>query len=203
MARKDYTKVGGRGRRSKEFFTWSTLWLSADHLLQIEHTGYSEEYRRFYYRDIQSITVRRNNRALVWSIVFCAMMAMGLAALISTQVIGLRWFWGCFSALFLLFLLINLIKGPSCISHIRTAVQQEELPSLRRVRKTNKALAEIRARVAAAQGSLPPEEVQNLVATGQQLQVPAPTPAAASPVPVSPAAEEPPPESPSTAPPAS
>jgi hypothetical protein len=183
MAQKEYTKIGARGRRSREFFTWKTLWLSADHLLQIEHTGYSEEYKRFYYRDIQSISVRRNNRALVWSIFFCVMMALGLALLIYTDSVALRWFWGCFSALFFLSLLIHVIKGASCISHIRTAVQQEELPSLRRVRKTEKALAQLRARVAVAQGSLPPEEVRNLVASGQHLQFPAGTPAAsASPV---------------------
>lgn len=197
MAQKEYTKVGSRGRRSREFFTWSTLWLAADHLLQIEHTGYSEEYKRFYFRDIQSITVRRNNRALVWSIFFCVMMALGLGALISTQTIGIRWFWGCFAALFFLFLLINLIKGPSCISHIRTAVQQEELASLRRVRKTDKALAHIRARVAAAQGTLPPEDVRNLVASGQHLQSPAVQPA------VAPAPETPPPGSSPAPPPVS
>ena len=59
MARKEYKRIGGRGSRRRQFFTRNTLWLGADHLLQGEHTGYTEEYKRFYFRDIQGITVKR------------------------------------------------------------------------------------------------------------------------------------------------
>jgi hypothetical protein len=66
MARKEYKRIGGRGARRRQFFTRNTLWLGADHLLQVEHTGYTEEYKRFYFRDIQGITVQKDNRFLYW-----------------------------------------------------------------------------------------------------------------------------------------
>jgi hypothetical protein len=172
MAETEYTKIGTRGRRRREFFTWNTLWLAKDHMLQIEHTGYSEEYKRFYYRDIQSITVRRDNRALAWTIFFVAMLGIGIAMMLQSDSNG-GWFFGLmFASLFTLFLIINLLKGASCISHIKTAVQEDQLPSLRRVKKTDKALAQIRTLVAAAQGSMTSEDIRSRVATIEHGGVP-------------------------------
>ena len=65
-------------------------------------------------------------------------------------------------AFFLLaLLLINLSRGRTCVCHIRTAVQTEELPSLRRLRTARKATALLKPLIEEAQGTIPPEELQS------------------------------------------
>jgi hypothetical protein len=56
-------------------------------------------------------------------------------------------------------LLINNLLGPSCVCHLRTAVQTEELSSLNRLRRARKLLNRIRPLIAAAQGELSPGEI--------------------------------------------
>src|SRR5688572_11765967 len=133
---KEYKRIGGRGARRRQFFTRNTLWLGSDHLLQVENTGYTEEYKRFFFRDIQGITVQKDNRFLIWSVVFGGLLAGALALVISVDDEVAKYIFGCFGALFLLLLLVNLVKGPSCYTRIKTAVQEEEVPALRRVWKT-------------------------------------------------------------------
>jgi hypothetical protein len=67
-------------------------------------------------------------------------------------------------ALLVMFLLINFFLGATCKCYLRTAVQIEELPSLRRLRKTRKIMAQIRPLIAAAQGGeLSPQTIAELV----------------------------------------
>ena len=47
----------------------STLLLGADHILKVESTIFSEDYKRFFFRDIQSITIRTNRRLQLWNVV--------------------------------------------------------------------------------------------------------------------------------------
>jgi hypothetical protein len=54
----------------------------------------------------------------------------------------------------LAFLVANLLLGPTCVCHLKTAVQTEELPSLRRLRRARKVLARLRPLIVAAQGEL-------------------------------------------------
>jgi hypothetical protein len=164
MAKREYKRIGGRGARKGQIFTRNTLWVGADHLLQVENTGYTEEYKRFYFRDIQSITITRDKRALVWSIFFGVMIAIGGALLWTAEDNGARLFSICFISLFAVPLLINLIKGPSCFSVIKTAVQEEQVPAFRRIKSTEKALARIRESIAAAQGSMSAEEIRGRIA---------------------------------------
>ena len=60
---------------------------------------------------------------------------------------------GIITGIFGFFLFLNLLRGPTCSCHLRTAVQHEELPSLRRVRNAEKVLARIRPLIEAAQGT--------------------------------------------------
>jgi hypothetical protein len=68
-------------------------------------------------------------------------------------------FFAFLGFIFALPLLINNILGPSCVCHLRTAVQIEELPPLNRLRRARKALNRLRPFMVAAQGGLPPEEI--------------------------------------------
>ena len=186
MARKEYKRIGGRGARRRQFFTWNTLWLGGDHLLQVENTGYTEEYKRFYFRDIQSITVQKDNRFLYWSLFFGGLMAASVALIVSIDDEVGKYFFGFAAALFFLLLLINLIKGPSCYTRIKTAVQEEEVPAFRRVWKTQKAWVKVRELILAAQGTMSSDEIRARLSEGQ-IRGATPPVESTPPVPASPA----------------
>ena len=58
----------------------SSLWLGKDHLLCVETTGYTETYKRFFFRDIQVLTLRRTYRRLLLS-VFLGLPILGCGAI--------------------------------------------------------------------------------------------------------------------------
>jgi len=66
---------------------------------------------------------------------------------------------GIFTVTFAFFLLVNLVRGSTCVCHLKTAVHLEELPSLRRRRNAEKVLALIRPLIAAAQGAVAEETI--------------------------------------------
>src|ERR1700723_3392091 len=55
-----YTRMPG-GLRG--FVRKSSLWEGSDHFLLLRGTRFSEEYRRFYYRDIEALLVQKCARA--------------------------------------------------------------------------------------------------------------------------------------------
>src|SRR5215213_3666418 len=111
MAKREYKRIGGRGARKRQFFTRNTLWIGSDHLLQVENTGYTEEYKRFYFRDNQSITVQKDNRFLIWCLFFGVFLAacLAIAAMVQDEVARNIWMFS--GGIFLLLLIINLAKG--------------------------------------------------------------------------------------------
>ena len=151
-AEKKYRRLPGLGRG---MIGIARLWLGRDHLLAVHSTGYSEDYKRFYFRDIQAIITRKTefgkivNAGLVClSIVF---LAPALAASGALQL-----FLGICAAILVLALLVNWGRGPTCVCHIRTAVQTENLPSLNRLHTVRKVLAILRPVVEKAQSTLTP-----------------------------------------------
>jgi hypothetical protein len=162
-APKEYTRLPGRGRG---FLGSSRLWLGPDHLLAVEGRGYSESYRRFYYRDIQAIVICRTHRWLVTSGLLALVLAPVVASFFSVSA-EFRPFWAVPGAALLLIFLGNLIPGPTCAGRIMTGVQTASLPSLRRLRAARRAIERIRERVEQAQGAwigLPVSEASQDVA---------------------------------------
>ena len=166
MARqeKEYRQLPGRGFRKRSMIevsrTLCSLWLGQDHLLNIDSMGgYSEDYKRFYYRDIQAILIRKTTTGRTINIVLASFAALFILAGLPDMDIAWRVFWFFMAGMMLTFLLINWARGPTCVCHLRTAVQTEELPSLNRLRTARKALRLLVPRVEAAQGSLATEEV--------------------------------------------
>jgi hypothetical protein len=139
--------------------TRSNLWLGSDHLLCVETEGFSESYRRFYFRDIQAITLRRTKRALVLGLVTGITAAMFALLAIFVDDIAGKVVLTIIASLFGLPFLLNLIYGPTCECQLRTAVQTEKVPSMGRVRRARKVLNRIRPLIAQAQGQLTPEEI--------------------------------------------
>jgi hypothetical protein len=141
----------------------SSLWLAKDHLLVIDTNNYTETYKRFYFRDIQALLIRRTERWKINAVVLGAAAALcgsiGFFGGVQGNVPAVAWIFGGVAGLFLLGLTFNLAAGPTCVCHLRTAVQVELLPSLNRVRGTRKALGRLRPLLAQAQGQLAPEEL--------------------------------------------
>lgn len=142
-----------------------SLWRGHDHLLLVNNLAYTEEYKRFYFRDIQAFTLRRKG---IWSwdnvlvVLIIAGLVVGTANLIAALSGSYEWErmmpvnMVLITLLGLFPLLINLTLGPTCIVHIRTSVQTEELP-VGRVRRARKLLPQIASWIEAVQGPLSSE----------------------------------------------
>jgi hypothetical protein len=155
-----YRRLPGRGRRVIGGIVGvgaiqATLWLGPDHLLVRDSVyGVSESYKRFYFQDIEAIIVRKTPRWLIWNIIWAALAAISLGwyALPGWRDVPLLATAGCF----LLGLLVNALLGPTCVTHLRTAVQKEELPPLNRLRKARRVLGTLLPVIAERQGILDP-----------------------------------------------
>ena len=162
MAQREYIKLTPP-RRTAGFsvvsVTRSNLWLGSDHLLCVETEGFSENYRRFYFRDIQAITLRQTQRALVIALVTGVVTALFAALAIYFNDVNGKWVLGILATLCGIPFLLNLVYGPTCACQLRTAVQTEDVPSLGRVRRARRVLNRLRPLIVEAQGQLTPEEV--------------------------------------------
>lgn len=114
-----------------------TLWMGKDHLLHIATGIFVEEYRRFYFRDIQSLIVHKSNSWLVWNFVllFLAFVSAMIAVAFSDIA---RMVAGMMAILLIMFVLISFIRGPGCVCYIQTAVQTQKLRSISRLNKAQK-----------------------------------------------------------------
>jgi hypothetical protein len=166
MAEKEYERLT-RARPRAKFAVISSgnssLWMGKDHLLCIDTNGYTENYKRFYFRDIQAFLIRKTQRYTWWSLVTGVLAAGFLFPAAFSSEIVLKYILGIVGGLFSLVLVINLALGPSSACQLRTAVQIEELPSLNRLRRTRKVLDRLRPLIVAAQGALTPEEISRRV----------------------------------------
>jgi hypothetical protein len=142
--------------------TRTSLWLGEDHLLCVDTNGYTESYKRFYFRDIQAVTIRESARRNIYNAILVLPVVICFVGLVITGLEGKNIAgiiaWSVFFALFGIPLVVNNVRGATCACQLRTAVQIEDLPSLSRVRQTRKILNKIRPRLAAAQGGELPAE---------------------------------------------
>lgn len=157
MARTDklYRPLPGRGLSS---FQNVRLYQGPDHILQTASTGYTETYKRFYLRDIQAIIIQKSFWGKLfngfWGFLAVAFALPGFDA--SGAAAFLMWSVGGF---FGFCLLVNITLGPTCRCYIRTAVQTERLSAVTRISTARRLLKVLRRLIAAAQGSLPREEM--------------------------------------------
>lgn len=139
-------------RMSRGIGLMTQLWLGPDHLLQVQSTGYTETYQRFYLRDIQALQVVHGDRRLYYGLTFA-----GIGLIASLIALAAEGEWPVFAIIWgvlLPLLLWNHLLGPGCRVVIITAVQQERIPSLSRLPKTRRVLAELKPLIEAAQSDL-------------------------------------------------
>src|SRR5581483_6957754 len=125
-------------------------------------TRFSEEYRRFYFRDIQAICLQKDPPR---SWLNHGMIAFAGALFVA----GLFWsshqVWGTLLVIALLIYLAILARRPQCAVWIQTAVGTDRLPSLRRTRPVRKAMAVINEKIYASQPAATAETLAAMLAT--------------------------------------
>jgi hypothetical protein len=169
-----YVRLPGRGRDSSSMVvaTRCSLWLGADHILFVTNQGYTESYKRFYYPDVQALIVQKTKSSYwynVWLSIFAAILVALTAGALAKSASDPSWVIlavvaGVPALIFMSALLNSFYQGPSYSCHIRTAVQTELLPSLKRQRPIQKAIKMIRERIDAVQGQIPREEAPQYAA---------------------------------------
>lgn len=173
-----YRRLPGKGATATAYHR---LYQGPDHLLQVSSTGYSESYKRFYFRDIQAVIVQRTSLGKVLNWVFGGLTVLCLVfwgLVVSESVAygfgeGIGSGYGVLAVLFtpvsIIPCIVNFVLGPTCECIVRTAVQVERLPTLRRVRRAEKVLDQIKALIEAEQGQLAPEELERQQAASLNL----------------------------------
>ena len=154
-----YRKLPGR---AAVWGGYARLWLGTDHLLQAEVTLGVERYRRFFFRDIRALVVRRTRtRRIVnlscgaW-VLFCALIgailwwlseqaggATGTAEFNSVLFRGLALAAAAFGAPFLLVIVVNTLLGPTCTCYVATSTGQSRLTLPRRLRPARRLIARL------------------------------------------------------------
>ena len=131
-----------------EHLAGGTLWAGPDHLLFIECVGwplpFSETYRRIDYSKIQAITYARTRLfvfLLVLLILLLALLGWGLWAMRDTTP-GLVIF-GALTVVVFIMTIVHLVRGPTCVCKIQTAVQVLNLRSLNRLSSTLRCVARL------------------------------------------------------------
>jgi hypothetical protein len=151
------------GRRFLSLAGKQTLWIGRDHLLSVSSSGFGEQYRRFFLRDIAAITVQQTRRWMIWNVVLG--VVAGVFGLIAVAVLGsgagveagfATFFLVMVVAPSLVGLVVNLLRGPTCSVRIQTAVQTSEIPAVGRLKAAEKLLAELVPLIQAAQPVGPP-----------------------------------------------
>lgn len=161
-----YRKLPGRGMRREGNFIISVsahrsaLWLGADHMLLVDSTIASQDLKRFYFRDIQAITVRKTHSGRTLNIVMTILTAImcGFALAVNDSAGRIALF--VIGSIFGTTVLVNSLFGPTCETHLQTAVQREQLPSLCRLRNARKVLRILRPLLEQAQGQISTEEAR-------------------------------------------
>ena len=163
--------------RRRTFLGGSSLWLGADHLLFVRSWRFQEEYRRFYFREIRAITVQDLSASsiLQWWDLVAAVVAL---LLFMFAVHG--WPSGITVGTFVLLYVIGMLRRPTCKCQLYTAVSQEWLRPLTRVKRAQRFLNELQPLIEQAQADLPPLSLEQLQLTditeGARATVPAALP---------------------------
>lgn len=157
--KKTYQKLPGT---KKGFLVGKyTLWQAKDHWLYIFSRFGVEDYKRFYFSDIQAVITRKTIAGKIQNAVSgCFILVCSLPAFMLDG--GWAIFYGSAAAMTFILLLINLFRGPTCETTLMTAVQTEKLHSLNRLKKALKAMDRLRKEIQTVQGGV---NRQDLTAT--------------------------------------
>ncbi|MCC6487067.1 MAG: hypothetical protein IT364_06165 [Candidatus Hydrogenedentes bacterium] len=181
-------KLPGKAKRGFGLLnaTGQRLWLGPDHLLVINTLYFKERYKRFYFTDIQALTITRTTAGMILNVVFAILASLfgiwGAAAYFT-----LGWdpvaaiFLGIIAVCILLGLALNSLFGPTCRCFMYTPVHCEELFCLGRLWTARRVARDLRAIAEAAQSGTPdPTDMDKLANRQSSVQRQTPGLAAAT-----------------------
>src|SRR5579871_716029 len=90
-------------------FRPNRLYLGQDHLLRVNSNGWTEQYRRFYFTDIEGVIVRKTFWGLIANIAWGALALLFAILLITTSNWDDRVGFGIVTGIALFFLFINFL----------------------------------------------------------------------------------------------
>jgi hypothetical protein len=144
-----YKKLPGHRRG---FIRGASVWLGPDHLLLVRSLRFREEYKRYYFRDIQAIVMAKVPRFHIST----RAAVIGLLCLppFLTARAGIAYsIWKAAAALLaLVWILVSALR--SCRCRIYTAVSADDLPSLYRTWTAHQFLRRVQLLIQQAQGAL-------------------------------------------------
>jgi hypothetical protein len=149
----------------------ASLWLGIDHILHVKNTRFAEDYRRYYFSDIQAIYLQRTARFAPPPLVVIAVI-LGLLAILVLSITrhGLAVELGWIFLLFLSAYAAWLCMFRSCICSIQTALGTDRLSCLHRVTAARAAVDRISDHVLTAQGGVQEDVPEQVEATPQPLE---------------------------------
>jgi len=146
---KTYRKLAGSGFSAS---LRHSLWLGSDHLLWVESAVFQEQYKRFYFQDIEAVVLERTGRRTVWTLILGICLLPFIAvALFADET---AYFSISMMAFLAILLAIQWLKGPGCRVYLQTAVQRCRFSNLVRMSKALKVMDQIRTSTEAVQGPL-------------------------------------------------
>lgn len=139
-------------------FVRKALWLGPDHILRVRTILFFEEYRRYYFRDIQAIVVTELSSSVAYYLyIAAALLAPAAAFLAYTQ----HLLWAVICALLAAGSALLGIQRRNCACYLKTSISTEALPSLRRLRNARKAVGIIQPEVDRVQGTVSREALEH------------------------------------------
>src|SRR5258708_30103562 len=106
----------------------ATLWLAGDHILSVDSHRFSEEYKRYYFKDVQAIIVTTGSTAMGKAIGLIVAMLVALLALsawrLQSPVTAIA------AGIFLVSFLIFRSPRPLCVCQLSAPRSRDKLPAL-------------------------------------------------------------------------
>jgi hypothetical protein len=143
--RTPYRKLPG----ASGMFLKSKLWLGPDHVLRVRRSLFSEEYRRYYFRDIQAIVLIEKDSLALYLYALAGLLAVWAGVLLYIR----HWVAAAMGGLVVGFVALLGWHYPDCICTLKTAVSNDVLRPLGRLRYARRSIALLREAVEDAQGA--------------------------------------------------
>jgi len=137
------------------------LYEAPDHLLVVRRRFFHETAQRFYFRDVQALTLRRTANHITLNLL--------LAPILLAAVLPLLLNWGsayqlpaiAAAGMIALGIGVNILRGPTCALELHTAVHRQALPCVGRWRTGQRIVRHLQPTIARAQvGQSAPQEME-------------------------------------------
>jgi hypothetical protein len=125
--------------------------MKSDHLLRVRANPFSQQYRRYYFADIQALvlTELHGTAAFYW---YAAAVSIGVLS--GLLVNNSHPIWGALSGIFAALAFYLGWRVPNCVCYLKTCVSTDKLPSMRHLSAARAAVPMVILEIERAQGTL-------------------------------------------------